>query len=286
MSWTKKYWDLVEHLYWSPQYIGLKSIPQRHWTIDGDIVSVPKEMTNPRGPLYRRLRSGEDYETYVHRQEETFNHIFDLTFAITPGDIIGEVFGPLTSAGPDHSYQSLGRELRTRHFWGEHDNITHPDGFFVAENSILAVELKFNAKTSLDQLAKYVLLIVAEEMVEGRRDSLDLLYVFNSDPNDSFERQTSIEPDAVNETLFDALSRSVRKTKIRSFLHDNEAKFRDVLNRLSVRCISWKDFADALLDYSEALSESRGDRTLQRLILGLKTEITGHPLSNAISVEE
>jgi hypothetical protein len=78
MSWTKNYWDIVGEFYWVPSYLGLKSIPRRHWAIDGEMVSVPKEMTNTTGPLYRRVRSGREYWDFVRRQEETFNHIFNL----------------------------------------------------------------------------------------------------------------------------------------------------------------------------------------------------------------
>ena len=280
MSWTRKYWDLVDHFYWAPQYLGLKSIPQRYWMIDGDTVSVPKEMTNPKGPLYRRLRSGEDYWNYVHRQEETFNHIFDLTFAVLPGDVVGEILNVFTSAGSGQLYESLGRELGTRYFWGEHDNITTPDGFFVAEDSILAVELKFNAKTSLDQLAKYMLLFAAEEMVAGQRASLDLLYVFNSDPVSAFEEQIGVKPSAVGEHLFDDLSFSVSNETVKRFLQDNKSAFKSALGRINLSCISWQDLSDTLFEFSKKLKEGRGDRTLKRLISGLITEIAQHPLSN------
>jgi hypothetical protein len=47
-SWTRKYWEILDHLYWSPHYLGLKSIPQKHWTIDGGRVSIPRMMTNPK----------------------------------------------------------------------------------------------------------------------------------------------------------------------------------------------------------------------------------------------
>lgn len=281
MSWTSKYWDLINHVYWQPQYIGLKSIPQRYWTIDGDTVSVPKKMTNPKGPLYRRLRSGEDYSEYVHRQEEPFNHIFDLTFGILPGDIVSDILNVFTNAGHGHSYESIGRELRTRHYWGEHDNITQPDGFFVADKSILAIELKFKAKTSLDQLAKYILLFVAEQQIFDKWDSsLDLLYVFNTDPDASFAKHTGVNTQAVTEHIFEGLLASVRNKTARQFLRDNESDVRDTLRRINVSCISWQDFSDALSAFSEKLKDGAGDRTLKRLISGLTTEIAEHPLSN------
>ncbi len=281
MSWTDKYWDLVDQLYWSPQYLGLKSIPRRLWTEDEDRVSIPKAMTNSNGPLYRRVRSGEEFWSYVRRQEETFNQIFDLTFAVLPGDVVTEIFSKLTGTDLRQPYECIGRELRTRHFWREHDNITTPDGFFVNEESILAVELKFNAKTSLDQIAKYLLLFVAEEMVLGQRKRLDLLYIFNSDPDSAFKNQVGVNPGLVGEILVDDLLTSVSSKTVKGFLQENVSAFRNVLGKVNVRCIHWQDFAAAMTSFSATLQDGPGDRTLKRLIDGLVTEIQRHPLSNA-----
>lgn len=280
MSWTTKYWDAVSQFYWTPDYLGLKSIPQRLWTIDGDTVSIPREMTNSSGPLYRRLRSGDDYWEYVRRQEETFNHIFDLTFAILPGDVVGDILNRFSSAGSGHNYESIGRELSARYSWGEHDNITTPDGFFVAKDSILAVELKFNAKTSLDQLAKYMMLLVSEELVIGQRANLDLLYIFNSDPDSTFEKHVGVPPNLVGTDLMEDLVMSVSKKRVGRFLLEHKTAFRSVLERTNIHCIHWQDLSDTLKRFTEKLSEERGDRTLKRLIDGLRMEIGGHPLSH------
>ena len=91
MSWTSKYWDAVDDFFWTPGYLGLESIGRKYWTIDGDMVSIPKTMTNPKGPLYRRVQSGDDYWNFVPRQEETFNHIFNLAFAVLPGDVADRI---------------------------------------------------------------------------------------------------------------------------------------------------------------------------------------------------
>lgn len=282
MSWTKVYWDMIDHLYWAPQYVGLKSIPQRFWTTDADTVTIPRKMTNPSGPLYRRLRSRKEFWTYVRRQEETFNHIFDITFAVLPGDVTGEILGPLTEAGFGHTYDNVGREVGSRYSWGD-DNITNPDGFYIAADSILAVELKFNAKTSLDQLTKYLLLFVAEELNTGRRENLDLLYIFNKDPVATFSKQIGVSPNALGDLAYDDLVGSVRNKKVRMFLQDNDTVGRDVLSRIKLTVISWQEFFDCLSKFSNRLSDGRGDRTLKRLIDGLTTEIAQHPLSNVLS---
>ena len=278
MSWTNKYWDIVDHFFWAPHYLGLKSIPQKLWKIDGEMVCVPKEMTHSTGPLYRRLRSGEEYWQFVRRQEETFNHIFDLAFAILPGDVICDLLCQFTNTGPGHDYASFGREISERYFWSD-ENVTTPDGFFVAQDSILAVELKFNAKTSLDQLAKYMMLFIVEEQLSGERESLDLLYIFSSDPEATFESQTGVDSEEVNEDLAAKLIDAAKGQIARQFLGDNQESLKGVLERVNIHCISWLDFRDMLVRFSAKLGDEPGDRTLRKLLNGLATAIAEHPLS-------
>jgi|LFEF01.1.fsa_nt_gb hypothetical protein len=45
-TWNRKYCDLAEQFFWAPQYIGMRSIPQRLWQTDGDRVSVPRELVS------------------------------------------------------------------------------------------------------------------------------------------------------------------------------------------------------------------------------------------------
>jgi len=174
-GWARIYWDIVEHFYWAPQYLGLKSIPQRYWVKSDDRVSVPQEMTNPDGPLYRRLRKINAFWPYVQRQEETFNHVFDIATAILPPSELAALFCPLAGMPGHQGLEALGQDIRPRYNWGEHENITAPDAMLVSPVTALAVELKFNAKTSLDQLAKYIGLLMMEEKNQGARTHLGLL---------------------------------------------------------------------------------------------------------------
>lgn len=282
MTWTNKYWDIVDQFYWTPSYLGLKSIPRHQWVVDGDTVSIPKELTHSTGPLYRRLRSGDEYWQFVRRQEETFNHLFDLTFAVLPGDVVCDLLGPMTSAGKGHDYESLGREICDRYFWGG-ENVTTPDGLFLAPESVLAVELKFNAKTSLDQLAKYMMIFVAEEQVAGRRESLDLLYIFNSDPVAAFKTQTGLAPDEIGARLAPILIDAAKGQIAREFLNENQAALVGVLERANVSCISWLDLRNTMVTFAERLGDGQGDRTLRSLISGFASAIAEHPLSNVDS---
>lgn len=281
MSWTDQYWDIVNEFYWVPSYLGLKSIPKSACEFQGDAVKVPKAMMNPNGPLYRRTRSGDDYWGFVKRQEETFNHILNLTLAALPGDVVSELFAPIVGFVDIHFFDLQGSSIRDRYDWIEGANVTTPDAFLLAEDAILAVELKFNAKASLDQLAKYIALIAGEELHRGPRGSIHLLYIFPEDPERRFETHTSLAPAAVGPLHFDVLRQAVKNQRVRRFYADHEPAVKSALSRLHVSCVSWLDFAERLTAYSQALGATAGDRTLSRLLNGLVSEIYGHPLSRA-----
>ncbi|OJH07371.1 MAG: hypothetical protein AOY29_03750 [Alcanivorax borkumensis] len=279
MTWSEGYWDIINELYWVPSYLGLKSIPKRHWTVEGNMVCVPKSMTNPSGPLYRRVRSGDDYEAFIRRQEETFNHILNLTLSILPGEVVAEIFGPVANFSVPGDLKVLGKSISNRYSWIAGANATTPDAFLLSESCIFAIEIKFNAKTSLDQLAKYVALIAGEEIQNGKRDFVNLLFVYPLKANEKFISQTNINPVDIGPRYFDMLSDSVGNARVKSLYLSEQESIRDTLSRLNVRCITWQDLYGQIISFMEKLGESNGDKTLFRLLSGLASEILFHPLS-------
>jgi hypothetical protein len=262
-----------------PSYLGLKSIPRRHWAVDEDVVSIPKEMTNPSGPLYRRLRSGDEYWKFIRRQEETFNHIFNLALAILPGDVISEIFGKLLEFDDVYNFQLCGVDIRDKYTWIGGANVTTPDAFLLSTDSILAIEIKFNAKTSLDQLAKYVALIAGEEIEGSEHKELNLLYISPSLGEEAFRKQTSLELGKLSSGDLALLENAVSNPQVKALFAANSDAVMNVLSRLQISCVTWVQVLDALQEYLETLGTTQGDRTLHRLLEGLATEICTHPFS-------
>ena len=147
--------------------------------------------------------------------------------------------------------------------------------------SILAIEMKFNAKTSLDQMAKYVALITGEELHGGSRSHLDLLFVFPSDPVEKFEKQTGLKPTILSAEHLDTLISSSKNKTVRRFLAGESEAAGSCLDRLNVSCITWAEIVARLEFLRSLLGESAGDRTLNNLMLGLEREIRSHPLARA-----
>lgn len=279
MSWTDRYWEMVNGFYWVPSYLGLKSIPKKYWQQNSETVTIPQAMINPSGPLYRRVGASKDHPDFVRRQEETFNHIFNLALSIAPGSVISRIFGELTGDHEIYDYKIVSGEVCRQYPWISGANVTSPDSFLLSPESSLAIEIKFNARTSLDQFAKYVALIAGEEVYGKRHERLSLLYIYPSSPIEKFYRETSLKPDEIDESKFSLLERSARNLRVRSFFAEESGAIRDALSRLQVSCVTWRHVLEKIHAYSRGLGETCGEQALRTLLDGLSLEIERHPLS-------
>lgn len=276
MSWTKKYWDNVSDFYWWPSYIGLKSINQKHWKKTKDTVSIPIEMTNPHGPLYRREKSGDEYWSYIKRQEETFNQIFNIMLSILPGDIISEIFGTFVNLKSTHDYVLKGNEIKNEYDWIAGGNVTTPDSFLVSPKSIYAMEIKFNAQTSANQLAKYVALMAGEELLNGKKECLDLLYIYPDINHVKFLKEAGLDS-SLSIQHFDYLRQSFQNKKLTEFYQNEEDAIKSALERINVSFASWQQISDRLNEYIASIGATGGDRVLKNLLSGVVEEIALHP---------
>ena len=273
MSWTDTYWDAVNEFYWVPSYLGLKSIPRKKWTVTADSVSIPRALTNPSGPLYRRTINSTDYPIFVRRQEETFNHIFNLALSLLPGRLISDVFGSFFEDWREANLGLASPEYYRSYPWISGANITSPDCFLIASNSILAIEIKFNAKTSLDQQAKYVALITSEVVYGNSQGNLALMYIYPKDAEERFLKQTSISPNNVNENCLPVLIDRCTNETVRNFLKQERQTAEYVLSVLDVCCIAWESMRKRLRQVSAGLTDSYGDQALANVLGGLQLEI-------------
>lgn len=278
MNWTEKYWDALEQLYWTPTYLGLKSIPRRHWEIAGDRVSVPAAMTNPTGPLYRRVTTGKAFSKLVRQHEETFNHIFELTFGILDGEITNDIFCRLLDQQIEGSLRSFGRELGPELGFPKLYDISQPDGFFSGRNWTLAIELKFDAKTSLDQLAKYLLALSIERELNSGRKPVSLVYIAPH-PESLLRNAFPFSVDEIGSKDMDVILAGAKPSVLKP-LRKIEATAASVLDDLSLSAFSWADMDNVLQAKSASISRNDPEsRTVTRLLQGLSSEIRNHPAS-------
>jgi hypothetical protein len=276
MAWNDKYWDIIGNFYWTPRYLGLKSIAQDKWRTDGDRVSIPKELVaDASGPLYIRSRTFSETKAYLSGQEEILNHLFNLVFAIAGDAVVSRLLcKPLgiSDAGP---FESIGREIGSRYGWRKSENVTQQDGFFVTPSSVVAVELKLGSTSWPEQIAKYVALMIWEEGVSGTRASLGLLFVV---PETAGHWATvGLDGPCIDANFAGRLNPEKLPKKIQSLFEQHPHKVASVLKRLRLAVVSWQAFRDEIAAIQNECNGSQpGDQTLHRLLAGLHAQIVAH----------
>jgi hypothetical protein len=288
MAWNSKYWDILNNLYWTPRYLGLKSIPRDHWGTDGDLISIPRElMKGSTGPLYFRSRKYGDLKSYLHEQEEILNHVFDLTFAIAGDDVTNRVLCKqlgFHDAGP---FESIGREVGERYGWRPQENVTQQDGYFVSPKSLVGVELKLGSKSWPEQVAKYLALMIWEEQSTGARDYLGLLFVVPAAALTQHWSGVGLTSSVIDPGFIDRLDQEKLPSKIRSLFEENPEALKDLAGRLRLAVVSWGQLRSELATYGKSLDISRpGDQSLYKLIGGLCDQIDHHGKTGIVGAEE
>ena len=279
-GWTDTYWDVLEQLYWTPKYLGLKSVPRKLWQNVGDRVSIPADQTNKNGPLYFRVLSTTDYWPYIVRQEETFNHLLDLTLSIlSPIDTI-ELLKPLCHFPDGIEVAPLGRSINDFLGWPSQANYTQPDVFLAGERALAMIEIKFNAKTSLDQVGKYIALAVRALEMGRPLSDISLTYVFpGPNPKESLSNQLGLSIEALRALDHTRLAMHVGNSALRAVLSANPRLTKKVLQDIRVNAINWDQVMVRLDTSIENASQDQGGRTYANLLSGLREAIETHPLS-------
>ena len=277
MAWNTKYWDVVDQLYWSPKYLGLRSINKRHWEIEDGRVSVPSELVNKSGPLYTRRLRIADLIQDLHGKEEILNDVFDLTFAIAPDAVISNLFVKphgFSDAGP---FESLGREIGNRYGWGVSENVTQPDGVFVSDRTIAGVEIKLRSSTWPEQIAKYVAVMVSEEIEFHRRDQLGLLFIVPETAVNGHWQKCKLDGAVIDASFLEILNPKKLPKRIRELFSDERDIVADVLNRLQLSVVSWSAFREQIVGMQDRLSVAdQGEQTLYRLLDGFRAQLDAH----------
>jgi hypothetical protein len=167
LPWNEKYWDMIDNIYGTPRFLGFKPIRREEWKIAGDLISIPRAGVNIRSPLYSRKIKPADIRDFLSGQEEILNHFFNIAFSIADDDVISRLFCRpfgIDDAGP---FASRGREIWSLYGWGQGENVTQLDSFFVTNKSLIGIELKLNSTSWPEQVAKYAAVMRWEEKKSG-----------------------------------------------------------------------------------------------------------------------
>lgn len=276
MNWTRKYWDTLEQLYWTPKYLGLKSIPKRIWGDDEKVIQLPRNRVSQRGSIYTRDGNWLSNDRKMRGLEETLNHIFDLTFAITPDAVTSTLLHQKAEIEDEGPFESVGREIGERYGWGG-ANVTQQDGLFVSASSILNVELKLGSKTQPVQVLKYLMITLQEEKLEGRRPNIALLYVTPHTTAEVMKQAGADENGQLPKGFVREFDPAKLNATARAMVKSDLSALEDVATRIRLFHISWSELAANCEAMIGNLDQRQiGDQTLVRLLSGFAGAIKAH----------
>ena len=176
MAWNRKVLDNLEQLYWSPRKLGLRSV-RCVLTDDRSGFVVPSEAVTGEPRVYTRPSKFQAWRAGIHRDEALLKQVIELALGTAPASFLARrFFAPLgiETSGP---IEVIGREVIARHADLAPQQYTQHDGFYVASDAIVGMEMKLGARTSIEQFLKYCTQIALEEITNGRKAHVGLLYL-------------------------------------------------------------------------------------------------------------
>ena len=276
MSWNRKYWDMLANIYWTPRFMGLTSISRKKWTTSQNHIGIPKNEIPANASIYVRTRAEAEQMAYLRSQEETLNHVFNLTLAIAGDEVVRRLFFKPLGFDGNGPIKSLGREVKARYGWK--GNVTQQDGFLVTPDSIVGIELKLGSKTSSEQVLKYVTLMHREELITGNRPNVGLLFIVPDTSRDSIWEQCGISGSGeIDESYLDGEITQNLAEHMQKRIEEHGKAYRGLLNRLNLAVTSWSDFDESMSEIVSDLAPHRaGDQTLIKLLEGFQAQLRDH----------
>ena len=195
-NWLDSYYEALEFFYWEPQHIGRKK------NVAGEFNTLEK--------VTKHLR----------KIEVTLNHNINQFLLIAPKSLHRRLFFAFFSKDFQLPFQMHGRGIDANF---ELVGAMQPDFLFISNDEVLSIEMKVAAKSSLEQVMKYVLLGLAVELKEGTQKMHHLGFLGAGRFQDQWKEKYKD---------IDSLRIALQSFEINAFLNKQPLKFRPFASRL------------------------------------------------------
>ena len=256
-SWVERYYEALCFLYWEPQHLGRK----RYEGAGFDTLAKVQE--------------------HIRRIEVTLNHIIKQFLSLSPGALRNRVFEFALQRPISGDFMLAGSDVDGDYHL---QNTNQPDFLFTGNDETVSVEMKIEAKTSINQVLKYALLALAVELHENREMQHSLIFLAKDGFADLWKKNESY---ASVEDLQQALrGEALKEEKIKFFekqpknFRDHAPRFFEIVSSMSIGYLTYGALA-SLLDDEIAQSSGRVDAHIYRcLIAGMVGELKRRGLSS------
>jgi hypothetical protein len=211
----------------------------------------------------------------LRRLEVTLNHNINQFLLLAPVAFRARLFHKLFNDVFDHPFEMHGRNV-------DDDlglqNSVQPDFLFLSDREVISIEMKIEAKSSLDQVLKYASLGLAAEMRDGlaRKHHLGFFGVgnFSNLWRAKFPSTTELKCALTKQDLFAFLKK--RPQRFRS----QQGRFNEIVQQIALSFLSYRDLAEFLKTELPASPDAgQATEVYRNLISGLLSEFDRRQLT-------
>lgn len=217
-TWNHEYYEILEFFFWEPQHLGKKKNPDNKY-------DSPQKVFD-----------------HLKKMEVTLNHLFNMFFTLLPDEERNELFSDLFKTKIQDEF--IFNSNKTRAYIDSIGSVTQPDLLFSGKENFACIEMKIEAKSSLEQLMKYLLLsILADEHGETKRKT-HLLFMAKYELPDLFIENVSTMEEARSALIQMTLPNKSKNGNIDLTQYHNQIL--DTAKRANLCFYTYKDFYNLL----------------------------------------
>ena len=275
MAWNDKYWDTLDQIYWTPDYVGLRTLKPQRDPARPDFLLIPRSDAPAGNSVYTRSIKPKDMTPHLHRREETLNHVLDIGLAIAPDVLLHRLIAKPLGFDDFGPFECIGREIDQR--FGIDENAFQQDGFYVSDQSALALEIKLKSPSNPQQVLKYAVMLALEEMATGPKQNVGLLYVVPEGTEEALWRGCGLAGPSVRPDLIDFVRSRKMPVTLQRLVDVHEERLTALLPRMVIGAVSWTWMRDEIASIEATLDhKDPGQQCYGRLLLGLRRQIEAH----------
>ncbi|MEJ2649900.1 MAG: hypothetical protein P8016_16015 [Sedimentisphaerales bacterium] len=250
-DWTSEYYEILEFYFWEPQHLGrAKSSKCRYAT--------PVEALK-----------------HVQKMEVSLNHMLNLFFRLAPSEVLLHLIADTTGNRAQSAMHLLSRQEVSAFC-----QLVQPDLMFQGDSMNFSIEMKLNAKSSLEQAWKYALLHTLADMHNGK-DRASYLMFLGKGKFSSLWKENIKSPSELYGFLRNAkLEKFQRKAEAVENISIDWKRVKETLEKTSILYWNYQTLKLFLKEFTEPLVNASGaEQTFVHLINGLLAEIERRKLA-------
>jgi hypothetical protein len=242
-TWPMTVMKLLEFFFWEPQHLDRSR----------------KANAKPKGVTWVMDRVG--------KLEVTLNQSLTLFFVLAPARLRNRLFEVVLRRSFDGNFEIYGSGIEAS--LGLPDG-PQPDFMFASPDDVVFIEMKIEAKSSIDQVLKYALLGLAQELRSAQPKSHHLVFLVPG----AFEllwQERFTEPDALRRTLTEADQRAFLARNAKRLVA-YASRFQEIVENLELSSLTYSELAN-FLNSQAPNGQSEAEMVYRQLIDGMVGEL-------------